>query len=390
MAKFILSDIFIGDYKRTQGWGSRPDVYAQFGQAGHNGWDFVMPNGTQIVSPCDGECLGSYEQRDSNGNLSGFGRYCKVLHEQNGEFFVTVYAHLQSVEVSKGQKIKKFQLIAKSDNNGFSEAPHLHFGVYLSDAQGNKIETNNFGGYHNPGDKTLFEWKIENPAKPYEPTVEETLGITPDAKRALDALEKFRVDQKHGNLEGAMNALLGAFKDLENLQKETGEIRKQVDELKSELRDRDTFISGQKETVGALQKQQLEMADLLQVSSDYPTIKGEVQKLIAVEDDNIMLRSQIKTLKDSQGNEVGKLVAEWERKNKDLQKQIDDLQKENTVLKAKRVVDRFSDGEKIWIGVTALFKRFGGFFKDIFVGLGKGITLPFRVFFKRGGDKKNE
>lgn len=389
MSKFTLSDIFIGTFSLSQGWGARPSVYAQFGQDGHNGWDYVMPNGTQIIAPCDGVCLGSYEQRDSAGALSGFGRYCKILHEQNGEFFVTVYAHLQSVEVSKGQKVKKFQLIAKSDNNGFSEAPHLHFGVYLSDAQGNKVETNGFGGYHNPGDKVLFEWKIENPSKPYEPTVEETLGITPDAKRALDALEKFRADKNHGNLEGAMNALLGAFKDLENLQKDTAEIRKQVDELKAELRDRDSFISGQKETVETLQKQYLELADMLGVSSDYPTIKGEVQKLIVVEDDVTVLRTQLASLKDSQGVEVGKIVTEWEKKNKDLQNKIDELNKTIVVLKAKRILDRFTDGEKIWLGVVTLFKGTGNFFKNIGTSLGRVITFPFRVIFKKRGDKQN-
>lgn len=380
MAKITLGDIFIGTFPMTQGWGARPEVYKQWGQAGHNGWDFVMPNGTLVISPADGVCLGAYEERDANGNFSGFGRYCKILHNQGGQNFVTVYAHLQSVEVSKGQQVKKFQLISKSDNNGFSEAPHLHFGIYLSDAQGNKSETNTFGGYHDPGDKTLIEWVIENPTKPYEPTITETMGITPDAKTALDLLTTFQTDNKLGNLEGAMRALIGSFTDLQTLQKDTAEIRKQLDEVKTELRDRDTFISGQKETVGTLQKQQIELADMLAVANDYPTIKGEILKLIGVEDDNTVLKSQLASLKDDQGNLMGKAVADVNAKNKDLQKQIDTLVEENTVLKSKRNLDKYTNWEKIKLGVSTFLGTIGSFPKN--------TAKKILSIFKRGGGKK--
>ncbi len=386
MAKFILGDIFIGNFPMTQGWGARPEVYKQFGQAGHNGWDFVMPNGTLVVSPSDGTCLGTFEERDSAGNLSGLGRYCKVLHEQNGSFFVSVYGHLQSIEISKGQKVKKFQLIAKSDNNGFSTAPHLHFGVYLSDAQGAKQETNGYGGYHDPGDTKVFEWKIENPAKPYEPSVEETMGITPDAKTAIDLLTAYQKANNIGNLEATVRSLVGSAGDLVNAKASIASLNTSLDEIKGELRDRDTFITGQKETVSTLQKQTLEIADILAVANDYPTIKGEIQKLIAVEDDNTVLRSQLAALKDSNGEEVGKITLAYEGKIKVLEADKKELKDKLDALKAEKPLDAFSDFEKVGIGFIAFFRLIKKIPTNFFKGLATRVAGVFKAIFG-GGDK---
>jgi len=338
MAKFRLSDIFVGNFPFTQGWGARPEVYAKWGQAGHNGWDWMMPNGTLIVSPADGKCIKSAEERNSSGNLVGFGRYCKVLHEQNGEFFVSVYAHLQSVDVSVGQEVKKHQLIAKSDDNGFSSAPHLHFGVYLSNGQGVKIESNDFGGYHNPGDRNMFEWIIEDIKKPYVPTVEESIGVSEDARRALDLLEVFQKTEGHGNLEGSIRALLEAIEQLKK-------VNINLLSTQSSLKERDDHIKVQNGTIKDYSDQIIMLAVKMDSKAELPLMMAELEKMIMAEDTNTALKRSLEELRNKEGENIGRVVLEWEAKLAAEERKSKGLEEEVTRLKSKRHLDKYTAGE---------------------------------------------
>src|SRR3990167_7265792 len=243
----VLSDVFIGDFPLSQGWAARPSVYKKFGQAGHNGWDFVMPNGTLVVSPADGECLLVAEGR-KNGELVGFGRYCKILHKQGSQYFVTVYAHLQSVETSKGQKVIKHQLLAKSDNNGFSSAPHLHFGVYLSDSAGNKAETNLFGGYHDPGDEKLITWKIENPKEPVSVVQSDSLD---EAVREIASLKNQVAVYKQQLQDLAQKLGTGTdFADIVGGVKKITDLEDQLNQKQRDLDSTNAKTAQQAETLG--------------------------------------------------------------------------------------------------------------------------------------------
>ncbi|MGN1041723.1 MAG: murein hydrolase activator EnvC family protein [Acutalibacteraceae bacterium] len=54
----------------------------------------------------------------------GYGNYVAIDH---GSGELTLYGHLSSVSVSKGQKVSKGQVIGKAGNTGRSTGPHLHF-----------------------------------------------------------------------------------------------------------------------------------------------------------------------------------------------------------------------------------------------------------------------
>ena len=83
----------------------------------HNGIDLSTPTGSDIFSPAKGYVTEVYS--NSTGGLQ------LVIEHDNG--YRTGYAHLSSVVVSPGDRVKKGELVAYTGNTGSSTGPHLHF-----------------------------------------------------------------------------------------------------------------------------------------------------------------------------------------------------------------------------------------------------------------------
>src|SRR3990167_4207093 len=101
-----------------------------------------------------------------------------------------------------------------------------------------------------------------------------------DEKRALAVLSKFKdanEELKAGNLEGAISAAVGAYKDLSKVQAENKIITELVTGLNRDL-------SGAKEGIKIYKDQQSKLAEKLNCKDDYPTISQEITKLLDVED----------------------------------------------------------------------------------------------------------
>ncbi len=90
---------------------------------GHNAIDFGAPIGTNIYAALDG--VVTLVRSDSGWN-GGYGNYVVIKHKNGVQ---TLYAHLDTVSVKKGDNISKSEIIAKSGNTGRSTGPHLHFEV---------------------------------------------------------------------------------------------------------------------------------------------------------------------------------------------------------------------------------------------------------------------
>jgi len=88
----------------------------------HTGIDIGAHTGTPVLAPADGIVV--FAAR--NG---GYGNMMMVQHSQT---MTTVYGHLKSYVAKKGQYVKRGQVIALSDNTGWSTGPHLHFEVRIS------------------------------------------------------------------------------------------------------------------------------------------------------------------------------------------------------------------------------------------------------------------
>lgn len=86
----------------------------------HKGIDLAAPLGTPIVAAQAGEVI-------SAGPASGFGNWVRIRHDDGT---ITVYGHMQTIDVTVGQQVVAGQKIAGVGNLGFSTGPHCHFEVY--------------------------------------------------------------------------------------------------------------------------------------------------------------------------------------------------------------------------------------------------------------------
>jgi murein DD-endopeptidase MepM/ murein hydrolase activator NlpD len=103
----------------SSGFAYRTDPFTNK-RAWHNGIDVSSPIGTPVYAPANGVIA-------FRGYQGGFGNLLEINH---GNGITTRYAHLSKFNVSKGQRVKRGDLIAFVGTTGRSTAPHLHYEVY--------------------------------------------------------------------------------------------------------------------------------------------------------------------------------------------------------------------------------------------------------------------
>jgi murein DD-endopeptidase MepM/ murein hydrolase activator NlpD len=104
---------------------ANPQVYNGHG---HSGIDLGASPGTPLYAARGGVVLGT-GNTDATCPGASFGKWVFIKHD-NG--LSTLYAHMASFSVSKGDSVDTGQLIGYSDTTGYATGPHLHFGVYAS------------------------------------------------------------------------------------------------------------------------------------------------------------------------------------------------------------------------------------------------------------------
>jgi murein DD-endopeptidase MepM/ murein hydrolase activator NlpD len=108
------------DLKRTaSGYGMRMHPIYKIRKM-HPGMDFSAPVGTPVFATGD-----AVVQKVSKSRR-GYGNHIILDHGFNYE---TLYAHLSKINVYRGQKIKRGEIIGYVGNTGTSTAPHLHYEV---------------------------------------------------------------------------------------------------------------------------------------------------------------------------------------------------------------------------------------------------------------------
>ena len=106
-------------YRFTSQFGYRRDPFTGRSKR-HTGVDFAMKPGNPIYSTGDGVV------ESVKFELFGYGNQVVINH---GFGYKTRYAHLKSVGVAEGMKVKRGECIGLSGNSGRSSGPHLHYEV---------------------------------------------------------------------------------------------------------------------------------------------------------------------------------------------------------------------------------------------------------------------
>lgn len=94
--------------------------------------------GANIVASAAGKVIMVNTVVNSQGQ--GGGGYGKFVVIDHGNGVSTLYGHMSSVAVSKGQSVSQGQVIGNVGSTGFSTGPHLHFEYRVNGVRRNPLE----------------------------------------------------------------------------------------------------------------------------------------------------------------------------------------------------------------------------------------------------------
>jgi len=97
-----------------------------YGRPFHNGTDFGAAVGTPI-QPTKQGTVRDFGNTDTISGCYSYGKWILVDHDN----LSTLYAHLSSTNVSKGQSVSTDTIIGRVGNTGYSTGPHLHLTTYI-------------------------------------------------------------------------------------------------------------------------------------------------------------------------------------------------------------------------------------------------------------------
>ena len=110
-------------YRLSSSFGYRKDPFTGRTKR-HTGVDFALKPGNPVYATGEGVV------ESVNFEFSGYGNSVLIDH---GFGYKTRYAHLKSIGVVEGMKVKRGECIGISGNSGRSSGPHLHYEVLYKD-----------------------------------------------------------------------------------------------------------------------------------------------------------------------------------------------------------------------------------------------------------------
>jgi murein DD-endopeptidase MepM/ murein hydrolase activator NlpD len=100
----------------------------------HHGIDLANPIGVQVFAAGDGTVTwadkGHFNEFES---ITAYGNTIVIEHDfgYNGQHVYTLYAHLSSILVTKGEHVQQDQVIGLIGNTGNVTGPHVHFEIRI-------------------------------------------------------------------------------------------------------------------------------------------------------------------------------------------------------------------------------------------------------------------
>jgi len=121
-----ISPLARKDFVLTSPFGHRISPFTKVRDF-HPGLDMAASTGTEIYAPAAGTVVfaGRYPLKQS----VAWWRYGNMVAIRNGERFITLFGHCDTVAVKSGQRVEQGDIIATVGNTGWSTNPHLHYEV---------------------------------------------------------------------------------------------------------------------------------------------------------------------------------------------------------------------------------------------------------------------
>ena len=91
----------------------------------HKGVDYAGGYGSPIVAPAAGKVM-LVGKEDAGFHVHG-----NVVGVDHGQGLISIFMHLQDINVTEGEMIQSGQRIGTIGSTGASTGPHLHWGLYL-------------------------------------------------------------------------------------------------------------------------------------------------------------------------------------------------------------------------------------------------------------------
>ena len=151
----------------NQYFGANPQNYAQFGLPGHEGLDFMAPDGSKVFAVAPGTVASVHTVPSDHP----YGIHVRINHIEN---YQTTYGHLRQAAVTVGQVVTAGTLLGLADNTGNSFGSHLHLTL-------KKLGENYLNWPSNITDPTPFTLPLlgwETPAGPYVEGWASLTGLT--------------------------------------------------------------------------------------------------------------------------------------------------------------------------------------------------------------------
>jgi hypothetical protein len=133
--KFMIPEI-IDNPDIPSIWPASGRVTSKFGEVRlthiHQGIDIANVTGTPIKATANGTVI-------AVGTSGNFGKRIMIYHgmDEEGNTYVTVYAHLSEFKVRIGKKVSQGDLIGLMGSTGYSTGTHLHYEVIVNGAKVN-------------------------------------------------------------------------------------------------------------------------------------------------------------------------------------------------------------------------------------------------------------
>jgi murein DD-endopeptidase MepM/ murein hydrolase activator NlpD len=125
----------VGTFVLTSPFGNRTSPFTNTVDF-HSGIDLAAREGTPVLATGNGRVV--FAGRFPLSRNVRWWRYGNVIVLAHGDRYLSIYAHLQDIDVRRGANVRRGERIGTVGNTGWSTSPHLHYEVRVRAESGDE------------------------------------------------------------------------------------------------------------------------------------------------------------------------------------------------------------------------------------------------------------